>query len=65
MFQNLWDFMEVLKLMVFYRDSETHGILRRFLNPWYLTEVLKDFSWGLKKVGEHLPQGWLGNYNLG
>jgi len=29
--------------MVFYGSFETHGILQRFLNPWYLTEVLKDF----------------------
>jgi len=25
----------------FYENFETHGILRRFLNPWYFTEVLK------------------------
>ncbi len=25
----------------FYGNFETHGILQRFLNPWYLMEVLK------------------------
>jgi len=25
----------------FYEYFETHGILWRFLNPWYLMEVLK------------------------
>jgi len=25
----------------FYENFETHGILQRFLNPWYLTKVLK------------------------
>jgi len=27
--------------MVFNGGFETHGILRRFLNPWYLTKVFK------------------------
>jgi len=30
--------------MIFNEGFETHGILRRFLNPWYLTGVLKGFS---------------------
>jgi len=42
---------------------ETHGILRRFLNPWYLTRVLKEFFLGLKKLGEHVPQGWFSRGN--
>jgi len=25
----------------FYGNFETHGILRKFLNPWYLKEVFK------------------------
>jgi len=37
-----------MKPMIFYGGFETHGILRRFLNPWYLTGVLKDFSLNLK-----------------
>jgi len=47
----------VLKPMVFYRGLKIHGILWRFLNPWYFTEVLKDFSWDLKKLEEHVSQG--------
>ena len=39
----------------FYRNFETYGILRWFLNLWYLTEVLIDFSRGLKNSGEHVP----------
>jgi len=31
-------------------DFEIHGILRMFLNPWYLTNILKDFFYGLKKT---------------
>jgi len=31
------------ELMVFYEGFEAHGILRRFLNLWYLIEVLKGF----------------------
>jgi len=37
------NFIEVLKLMIFYEGFETHGILQRFLNPWYLTGILKYF----------------------
>jgi len=37
-------FYEGSETMIFYRGFETHDILRRFLNPWYLTEVLKGFS---------------------
>jgi len=33
--------MEALKPMVFYGSFETHGILQRFLNPWYFNKVLK------------------------
>ena len=39
--------------MVFYGGFETHGILWRFWNPWDFTEILKDFSWGLKKTLEN------------
>jgi len=35
--------------MVFNGGFETHVILQRFLNPWYLIGVQKDFSLGLKK----------------
>ena len=31
-----------------YGNFETHDILRRFLNPWYLTKVLN--PWYLTKV---------------
>jgi len=60
----------------FYGNFETRGILRRFLNPLYFTEVLKlmvfnkgsdRLSCSLKKPGEHVPHGWFseGNCNLG
>jgi len=42
--------MEVLKPVIFYKGFETHGILWRFLNTWYLIGVLKGFSWDLKKI---------------
>jgi len=42
--------------MVFYGGFETHGILRRFLNPWYLTRVLKGFFLRFKKtLGNTFP----------
>jgi len=44
LFLNPWCFTEVLKSMVFYGGFETYGILRRLLNPRYLTRVLKGFS---------------------
>ena len=49
----LWKFQ---KLILLYGGFKTHGILWKFLNPRYLTEVLKDFSWDLKKSQEtHSP----------
>jgi len=37
----------------FYGNFETRGILRRFLNKWYFTEVLKHmvFNGGFKTNG--------------
>jgi len=45
--------------MAFYGGFETHGILRRFLNSWYLVGVLKDFFGGLQNPWgtKHVPQG--------
>ena len=39
--------------MVFNGGFETHGILRRFCNPWYLTEVLRGLrkQWGTLSPG--------------
>jgi len=31
----------ISKGKLFYENFATRGILRRFLNPWYFTEVLK------------------------
>jgi len=36
-------FYGFLKLMLFNEGFETHGILWRFLNPWYLKRLPKDF----------------------
>jgi len=35
--------------MIFNGGFETIGILQRFLKQWYLIEVVKNFSRGLKK----------------
>jgi len=47
LFQTTSHFMKILKLMVFYRDSQIHCILRRFWNLWYFTEVLKPMIFNL------------------